>query len=220
MALPVIVKSSKRGMQLVLDSTIPYEELLDKIQEKFLSSKEFFQNSKLAIHFLGRELSYDEEYQIIQLLSEICNIEVTCILKDHDLLDYYIEKKLQQLDTERNNKCCQFHHGDIRAGQTLEVSHSVVILGNVLPGGKVLSKGNIVILGSLKGTVFAGISGKSNAFICARRINTKYIRIADAAYEKQKYMFRMSKSLPSTSWQIAYAKDKTIVIEPLTSVEI
>lgn len=217
MALPVIVKSTKRGIQLVLDSEIPYEVLIEKIQEKFKSTKEFFQDASFSVSFSGRVLSKDQENEIINIITESSHAEVLCILEENELLDEYITEKLEQIAIEKRMKCGQFHKGDINAGQTLECEHSVVVLGNVYKGGKVISKGNIVVLGSLKGYAFAGASGRNNTFISALDIDSTQLKIADYCLRSTKVPFGGIQEHKKSSPQIAKAKDKTIIIEPLTS---
>ena len=54
MSQPVIIKSNKYGINLILDPKIPFEELLDCITDKFLESEKFFRNAHVAISFEGR----------------------------------------------------------------------------------------------------------------------------------------------------------------------
>ena len=56
---------------------------------------------------------------------------------------------------------------------------SIIIIGDVKAGAKVVSKGNVIILGSLKGNVYAGSSGNTNAFVVALDMDPVQIRIAD-----------------------------------------
>ena len=51
---------------------------------------------------------------------------------------------------------CMFYKGTLRSGQVFESDGSVVVLGDVNPGGKVVAKGSVIVLGSLKGNIFAG----------------------------------------------------------------
>lgn len=71
----------------------------------------------------------------------------------------------------------QFYRGTLRNGQILESERSVVIVGNVNPGGKVIARGNIVVLGSLKGSAFAGCDGRRDAFIAALNMVPTQLRI-------------------------------------------
>lgn len=216
MALPVIVKSTKKGIHLVLSSDVSFDELLCKIREKFTESKDFFQNADFAISFSGRALSTEEECAIVETVSESCGANITCILEENDLLDEYITEKMQQINDEKLMKSGQFFKGDVQPGETLESDSSVIVTGSVLSGGKVISKGNIIVLGSLCGYAFAGASGNSSAFICALDFSTENIRIADAVYKNTKVSLGGFRKKKKSSSRVAVAKDNRIMIEPLT----
>ena len=72
-----------------------------------------------------------------------------------------------------------FYKGTLRSGQTLEAKESLVIIGDVNPGATVIAGGNIVILGTLKGSVVAGSNGNPHAFVMALSMNPIQIQIAD-----------------------------------------
>ncbi len=80
---------------------------------------------------------------------------------------------------ELDSRTGQFYKGNLRSGQVLEFETSVVILGDVNPGAKVVSKGNIIVIGALKGTAAAGASGNENAFVLALQMKPMQIRIGD-----------------------------------------
>ena len=73
----------------------------------------------------------------------------------------------------------QFFKGTLRSGQVLDVETSIIVIGDVKVGAKVVSKGNVIILGTLEGTVYAGSTGNTNAFVIALDMNPMQIKIAD-----------------------------------------
>lgn len=72
-----------------------------------------------------------------------------------------------------------FYKGTLRSGQVLESEGSIVILGDVNPGGKIVANGNIVILGCLKGNAFAGAIGDVDAFVVALEMDPMQIQIGE-----------------------------------------
>ena len=60
-----------------------------------------------------------------------------------------------------------FNRGTLKRGDTLESEASIVIIGDVEHGARVTAKGNVIILGELKGTVTAGAAGNDQAVILA-----------------------------------------------------
>ena len=63
---------------------------------------------------------------------------------------------------ELNSQTGQFYRGTLKRGDCLESEASIVIIGNVDHGARVTAKGNVIVLGELKGTVTAGVSGPIN----------------------------------------------------------
>ena len=45
----VILKSSKYGITLILNSELPFEELKEKVIRKFQASKRFFKDAQFAV---------------------------------------------------------------------------------------------------------------------------------------------------------------------------
>jgi len=66
--------------------------------------------------------------------------------------------------------------GPIRSGVILSHEGHLVIFGDVNPGADVRARGNIVVLGRLRGTAHAGI-GAQAAFILALRLEPQQLRI-------------------------------------------
>ena len=215
MAFPVYVKSTKRGIQLVLDHEIPFNELKEKVTEKFKAAKEFYKDTQFSLSFSGRALSFEEEQNIIQIIESTTGCEVVCVLEENELLDAYLEKRMEQIAVDRIQKCGQFHKGSILPGQILETESSVIILGDVCTGGKVLSKGNIIVIGNLSGYAYAGVSGKKECFIAALSMMNVQLRIANVDGKTKKPSYILNKEKIEKTPQIARAKEKSIVVEPI-----
>ena len=77
---------------------------------------------------------------------------------------------------------------------------------------QVVSKGNIIVLGSLKGTAFAGACGNTNSFVVALDMRPTQIRIADTIARSPD---KPDKNTDKEA-KIAFLEDGNIYIEPLT----
>ena len=64
---PVIIKSNRYGLIVILDAELEFEKLKQEVAEKFQSSAKFFGNAQMAICFQGRSLSLDEEIRLSAL---------------------------------------------------------------------------------------------------------------------------------------------------------
>ena len=58
----------------------------------------------------------------------------------------------------------QFYRGTLRSGQTLESETGIVVVGDVNPGAAVMANGSIVVLGAVKGSVYAGLGGDEDVY--------------------------------------------------------
>ena len=67
----------------------------------------------------------------------------------------------------------------VRSGIEIRHSGTVVILGDINPGGIVVSNGDILVWGRLRGIAHAGVSGNSKSLIMALQMEPTQLRIAD-----------------------------------------
>ena len=85
----------------------------------------------------------------------------------------------------------------------------------MFPGCKVVSTGNIIILGGLYGEAYAGAAGDGNTYVVALEMEPEKIKIGDFKYKsankQKKWGIR-----PKVQPKIAYIEDERIVFDPLT----
>jgi septum site-determining protein MinC len=207
----VIIKGNKYGIVVVLSPEEPFEELKLQIAEKFKESSKFFENAKMAISFEGRKLTNEEQREILDIIGENADMHIVCIMDNDAEIQEKFHKTLDQKLLELSNNTGQFYKGILRSGASLEFETSVIIIGDVNHGARVVSKGNIIVLGSLKGTAFAGATGNTNSFVVALDMCPTQIRIADtiarAPDKPPKEELKEAK--------IAFLEEGNIYIEPL-----
>ena len=208
----VTIKSSHSGIELRLNANLPFPDLLKAVEEKFRQSAGFFKNAKMAVSFSGRTLSISEEEQLIQVITQTTNLEIICII-DHDERKELIYKRaVAQCLSEHEKSDGQFYRGTLKRRQLLESESSIVILGDVEFGAKVVAKGNIIILGTLYGSVHAGAAGDRNAFIIALSMQPQRLVIGDIEAKRQ---LIYQDSLSINGPQIAVVDGKRIYLDPL-----
>lgn len=221
----VIVKGNiskgAKGITVILDGNIPFEELKKDVAEKFRELSGFLKQSQMAIAFEGRVLTSAQEQSLLDLITENSDIEVLYLMEDDPDRERLYTRKLEaalqpQPQTPVEN---MFYKGTLRSGQVVESESSVVIIGDVNPGGKVVSGGNIIILGALKGIACAGITGNRQAFVVALEMRPMQIRIdnivakcGDAPSAKRKLK---KKKVADETPKIAVLREENIFIENL-----
>ena len=67
----------------------------------------------------------------------------------------------------------------IRSGVEIRHAGTVIVLGDVNPGGHIIAEGDILVWGRLKGLAHAGAKGNANCRIMSLRMEPTQLRIAD-----------------------------------------
>ncbi len=216
---PIIIKSNKYGLLVILDSELEFEDLKKAVGEKFEASSKFFGEVQMAICFQGRDLTLEEEMELVDTITASSNVQVVSIIDENEItrqaMKQAVEKQQQDQADLMSLRDGRFYKGTLRSGQVLESETSIVILGDVNPGARVISKGNVVVLGTLKGNIYVGAAGNESAFVAALSMDPIQIRIGDV-------IARSSDAAPgkrkraADKPKIAYVEDGNIYIEPIT----
>ena len=218
MSQPVVLKSNRYGINLILDADMPFGQLEEAILEKFRESEKFFKNAKIAISFEGRRLSQEEEFSILDMIAKNTSIQVICVVDQDEMREQMYKEKIDSYYQDVADNTGEFYKGTLRSGQVLKCDTSIVIIGDVNPGAKIIAKGNIVILGSLKGNAYADAAGDESCFVTALDMDPVQIKIGNV----------IGRSADRGPWeairnrhrtmdpQIALVSKGNIMIEPIT----
>lgn len=213
----VILKSFPHGIAVIMDSTIPYEELLSDIAVKFQEADGFFKNAAVPISLEGRELTEKQEKEILDTITQNSHLDILCLIGKDEDKDLRFLGARKNPDFQEDENCGQFYRGTLKDGASIETEHSIIILGDVCRGSCVYSGKDIVILGTLTGDVYAGAGGSNHHFIAALDMNPDSLRIGDLVYHGQTgkrsgWRFHKPKTVP----KIAYTYNGEVQIEPIT----
>lgn len=214
----VIIKSFPNGITLYLDEEIPFEELLLQVAIKFKESSGFFKDAKMALAIRGRNLSEEEERQILDIIAENSQLRILCVMGEEDETDRQFVKALSQADFSEDSAIGsegQFYKGTLKNGQVLETECSIVILGDVYPGSTVISAKDIIILGGLYGEAYAGGNGCEGHYVVALEMSPEKLKIGDFIYQTKDKTSKWSIK-PKVQPKIAYVKNNKIVADSLT----
>ena len=206
----VVIKSSKAGMTVILDPDLPFGELLEAIGKKFRESARFWGSVQMTLTLEGRDLTAAQEFAIVDTITKNSQIEVLCLLDTDAERIERCEKALNDKLMELNSQTGQFYRGTLKRGDCLESEASIVIIGNVDHGARVTAKGNVIVLGELKGTVTAGVSGNPQAVVMALDMAPLQIRIGDLSSRFNERNKRLGRGP-----MIALVEDGAIVMRSL-----
>ena len=111
------------------------------------------------------------------------------------------------------------YRGNLRSGQSIRHAGTVVILGDVNPGAQVISGGDVLIWGRLRGTVHAGAMGDARAIVAALDFEPVQMRIAQhiamspkGASNNPGYWFWKREN--SGKPEVARVIDNQIIVDP------
>lgn len=244
---PVMIKGNKYGFTVYLNPEIGFEELLFHVGERFAKSGKFFTgDNQIAIRFEGKELTCEQQNAIIDKIEECSDVQISYVIDGDErnetqfktLVEEYGVKLREAFAKEKEeykeelirsvpgyweqgnlSGDGQFYKGTLRSGQSIDVDHSIVIVGDVNPGAEVTAGGNVVVLGCLKGSVCAGYPENRSSFVLSLDMQPMQVRIGDliARSPDQKGKSRKKKKdnrEPET--KIAYVENENIYIEPIS----
>lgn len=214
MSQAIIIKSYPGGLSIHINSEDSFEIILNEIADKFEESRRFFKNASVAISVEGRILDIDEEKRLIQTINEHSDLNVICLVGKNEDTNRKFIKALKRVEIQKEEYNGRFYKGNVLEDQVVESEGSLVIIGNVLPGGTVAAAKDIIVLGELAGEAYAGMNKNADYFVTATKFNPTKCKIGDLVYKsKDKGLF--GKKTRDIS-MIVYNKQNELVAENLS----
>lgn len=199
----ITFKGSRSGLQLFIDKTADFGDILEQLQDKLESAAHFFAaGTAVKLPQVEQNFTEGERTQLYSLLA-----------------DYGLEIKAEEMAKASLEKCFNPQEAleteallvtkTLRNGQLLKHPASIVIMGDVNPGAEVIAGGHIVVLGACRGLAHAGALGNREATITATKLLATQLRIADVIARAPD-----GAAKPDCT-EIARIQDGQVVIEPV-----
>lgn len=209
----VIIKSFQNGISLCLTEDADFEEILEETAIKFSEVRHFFKDAKMALSIEGRDLTTAQEKQLLETICANSELNIICLVGKDTKRDQTYLKAIQQVNKRESSADGQFYRGTLHKDQVLETENSIIVIGDVESGASVISKKDIIVIGSLRGDAYAGGGGDNTRFVTALDMSPEKLRIGDLTYiHSQKTKWLKHKPQPQT----AYIKEGIVVVEPIT----
>ena len=238
----ITIKGKKDRLQIILDNEIEFDKLKDELKKKILHMKTLLKNADIAIEFINREITTDEEDQLIDIIKKHSNITITMIFSKHVysqdenltqriISNSVLDKTVSEITKTKSETSemtepfiyepsialegnTKFHRGNLRSGRKLEFDGNIVVLGDVNPGATVKASGNVIVLGHLNGTVNAGEKDSTNSFVGAIFMNPVHLTIGKVTSNPmQTEILETNKVNKRNKFKIAFIKNEEIQIE-------
>ena len=197
--------------------TVRFQELLADIAAKFREADGFFKDASVAISIEGRELTEEQEREILDAITQNSRLKILCLMGRDEEKNLKFLGVQNKLNFQNDKNSGQFYRGTLKDGASIETEHSIIILGDVCEGSCVYSNKDIVVLGTLTGDVYAGAGGNSNHFVVALNMLPGVLQIGDYVYNSQPQKTpRWGFKKPQTVPKIAYTHNGEVQIESIT----
>ncbi len=206
----VVIKGSKAGMTVILNPDLPFEQLIEDVGNKFRESAKFWGSIQMTLTLEGRSLSPAEEFRIVDAITANSQIEILCLLDTDANRIARCEKALTERLMELSSQTGQFYKGSLERGDVLESEASIVIIGDVGHGARVIAKGSVIVLGLLHGTVHAGAAGNPDSVIVAFEMAPMQLRIGDCLTRSEEKGKRLGRGP-----MIASVSEEGIIVRPI-----
>ncbi|MBP1968798.1 septum site-determining protein MinC [Virgibacillus natechei] len=169
----VTIKGTRNGLTLFIDESCSFSDAIHELTEKIEASrpKDDEPTVSVTVKSGDRYLQEEQKEQLRNIINEENRFTIHAfesdVIRRHDALLWKEETEIKSFNRI------------VRSGQVLSVNGDLLLIGDVNPGGTVISTGNIYVMGSLYGIAHAGAEGDGNAFIAASYMKPNQLRIAD-----------------------------------------
>ncbi|HWQ83412.1 MAG TPA: septum site-determining protein MinC [Anaerolineales bacterium] len=185
------IKGIREGLLVTLGDA-PWEQAAEALIEHLDQQREFLKGARMALDVGNHVLKAAD---LGQLRNQISDREVTlwAVISNSPTTERTaqtlgLETRLAKTKPEPAAQDTRYQDGDpailvhrtLRSGYSLQNPGHVVILGDVNPGAQIISGGDVIVWGRLRGMVHAGAGGNESAVICALDLSPTQLRIAGA----------------------------------------
>lgn len=187
------VRGTQEGLVMRVPADLPFPELLGQVRSSVEGSGDFFQHGEIVLDYGTRVPNLEEILALQALLSErgVRVRTVTAGVREYqDLLrgwGYHPLRRVPDQPVEQNDdepepafdpeRPAHYVRRTLRSGAMVQSEDDVIVFGDVNAGAEVISGGDVLVWGTLRGTVHAGIHGDHNAVISALRFMPTQLRI-------------------------------------------
>ena len=232
----VRIRGRPGGILVEIDEDVEWPEVLVMLEDRLAAAESFFRGGRAVIELGVRDVYESELRKTRELLSRH-DMTLAVVRSTSDLT---LQSSLM-LGLSTSNETAKpveperemapvvpitqptspyfVHNGTLRSGQTLRKSESVVVVGDVNPGAKVISSGDVMIWGRLRGIAYAGAGGDEKALVAAIEFTPTQLRIAALTAvapdpPKKRKGLRFWKKEPVRRPEVAHISEGRIVVEP------
>ena len=166
----VLFKGTREGIHIFLNDEIDFSSVIDSLERRLASSRNFFKGARIVIDTGRRALSVEQMQAVTQVLNQYDGVQLIRLeqSKPAQRLFRKAEAPMTALIIEK----------PVRSGQQVYHPGHVVVIGDVNPGAEVVAEGNIIVMGALRGAAHDGYQGTRASVVAANMMAPSQISIA------------------------------------------
>ncbi len=168
----IMIKGVKEGLVFLLDDKCEFAVLLEELKYKLEKTHQQLLTGPLVhvqVKLGTRQISEEDKDKIKALIRTQGNLMVQSVEPD----------QVPSKEKAEEKPVMQVLTSIIRSGQTYEYDGDILLIGDLNPGGTLISTGDIYVLGALRGAAHAGVSGRQDVIIAASLMRPTQLRIAE-----------------------------------------
>ncbi|MCU6793421.1 MULTISPECIES: septum site-determining protein MinC [Paenibacillus] len=199
----VMIKGVKEGLVFLLDDNCAFEEIIEELHHKLEKThQKILTGPIIHVHVkLGtRTASAEQKDQIRSIIGQKGNL----------LIQSIESQAVDPVAILSNTGDVHLVKGIVRSGQTMVKEGNILFLGDVNPGGELISTGSIYVMGSLRGMAHAGVNGNDKSIIAASHLRPTQLRIS-AIISRPPDEWGMNEAF----MEFAYVKDGKMEIDKI-----
>lgn len=190
----VRVQSAEGQIQLILPSLAEanadtgWPEIWEQVQQRLSGAKRFWQPMTPVHVYAGDRLLDARQLQLItQGLAEV-QLSMNCVHTSRRqtavaaaTAGYSVQQQEPDLAANKPIEVAEplYLQMTVRSGAEVRHPGTVVLVGDVNPGGSVIATGDIIVWGRLRGIAHAGSAGSEACLIMALQMRPTQLRIAN-----------------------------------------
>ncbi len=184
----VKLRGYRDGLHLIINPKVSLTEVESAIQELLNGMNQPLSGTSIHIDMMTSPLASEDLKELETHLTEsydlvVCSVNVFDEKDETPILAAPATHSISQvlsIDTQSDIENAQVVRQTIRSGQTTScLTGSVILYGDVNPGGEVVASGDIVVLGTLRGSAHAGANGRLSSVIFAMELVPLQLQIGN-----------------------------------------
>lgn len=197
-------KGTRQGVHLVIDPDPELPEILLELDQRLKGTDQFFRSADVMLNLGDRSIDEAEFTILREILARygltIVSVEAGHTDSQHVFRNLNLQvvtpespvETIEDMEPTTSNGDGTSHlprgavlsrealviHKTLRSGQAVNHPSDICLIGDVNPGAEVIAGDNVIIWGSLRGVVQAGVGGNEEAVVCALELAPTQLRIA------------------------------------------